>query len=66
VHVTSSAISKWPALAAVLAQQQLPSLRSLAIQHSSNTSTEQLQQLQRILQVSCWWAVVWFDLVTAE
>jgi hypothetical protein len=53
VHVTSSATSKWPAIAAVLAQQQLPSLRSLAIQHSSNTNVEQLQQLQRILQVSC-------------
>jgi hypothetical protein len=52
VHVISSATAKWPAIAAVLAQQQLPSLRSLVIQHSSNTGAEQLQQLQQILQVS--------------
>ncbi|KAF6263706.1 hypothetical protein COO60DRAFT_382996 [Scenedesmus sp. NREL 46B-D3] len=55
VHVTSSSTSRWLPTAAVLAQQQLPSLCSLSIQHSSNISAQQLQQLQRILQVRCGW-----------
>lgn len=49
--VTSSKDPVWPGCAAALAQQQLPSLRELHIQHSSQTDAAHLAQLQAILQV---------------
>lgn len=49
--VTSSKDPVWPRFAAALAQQQLPSLRELHIQHSSQTDAAHLGQLQAILQV---------------
>lgn len=51
--VTSSTLDPvWPGFAAALAQQQLPSLRELHIQHSSQTDAAHLAQLQAILQVN--------------
>jgi hypothetical protein len=49
--VTSSKDPVWPRFAAALTQQQLPSLRELHIQHSSQTDAAHLAQLQAILQV---------------
>lgn len=51
LSVTSSKDPVWPGFAAALAQQQLPSLRELHIQHSSQTDAAHLGQLQTILQV---------------
>jgi hypothetical protein len=51
IAVSSSKDPIWPRFAAALAQQQLPSLRELHIQHSSQTDAAHLEQLRTILQV---------------
>lgn len=51
IAVSSSKDPVWPRFAAALAQQQLPSLRELHIQHSSQTDAAHLEQLRTILQV---------------
>jgi hypothetical protein len=51
ITVSSSKDPIWPRFAAALAQQQLPSLRELHIQHSSWTDAAHLEQLRTILQV---------------
>jgi DNA-binding transcriptional regulator YbjK len=51
VHTISSMDKLWPRYAAALAQQRLPALRELHMQHSSNTDVSLLEQLRTILQV---------------
>lgn len=51
IHVSSSKDPIWPRFAAALAQQGLPALRELHIQHSSHTDAAHLEQLRTILQV---------------